>query len=125
MHETYGDKVEFLVVYIREAHAMDGHLPMEFGAIEDPINDAERHLVASRCVTDLKLPMRAVVDKLDDAVNNAYRGWPERLFLIGLDGKVAYSGGPGPFEFEPGELETAIRKQLTRPTSRPTKGTGR
>ena len=29
--------MDFLVVYIREAHAMDSRLPMTYGAIEDPV----------------------------------------------------------------------------------------
>ena len=37
MYAKYKDRVEFVVVYIREAHPIDGHLPMEFGMIEDPI----------------------------------------------------------------------------------------
>ena len=85
---------------------------MEFGMIEDPINDGERQAVAKRCMTALELPMRGVVDRIDDKVNNAYSGWPERLFLVGTDGKIAYSGGPGPFGFEPDELEAAIRKAV-------------
>ena len=112
MYATYKDRVEFLVVYIREAHALDGHLPMEFGMIEDPITDAERQGVAKRCMNDLELPMRAVVDRIDDRVNNAYQGWPERLYLVDRDGKVAYTGGPGPFGFEPDELEAAIQANL-------------
>ncbi len=110
MYEAYKDRVEFLVVYIREAHPIDGHMPMEFKMIEDPITTVERLKVAKQCVTELKLAMPAVVDKLNDAVSVAYHGWPERLYLVGKDGKIAYVGGPGPFQFEPGELEKAIRK---------------
>ena len=110
MYEKYKDRVEFLVVYIREAHPIDGHLPMEFGMIEDPVTAIERLRVAKQCVTGLKLAMPAIVDKLDDAVSTAYHGWPERLYLVGKDGKLAYVGGPGPFQFEPGELEQAIIK---------------
>ena len=34
------------------------------------------------------------------------------MYLIGMDGNVAYHGGPGPFGFKPDELEEAIIKEL-------------
>ena len=124
MYEAHKDQVAFYLVYIREAHPIDGQLPMEFGMIEDPITIQERTKVAKRCVAGMELSMPALVDKMDDAVNMAYHGWPERLYLVGKDGKVAYAGGPGPFGFEPDELDAAIRKllQTPAPTSRKTKG---
>jgi type I thyroxine 5'-deiodinase len=51
---------------------------------------------------------------LDDTVNKAYSGWPDRLYLVGKDGQVAYKGGPGPSGFKPLELELAIQKALQR-----------
>ncbi len=112
MFDTYKKDVEFFVVYIREAHAIDSRLPMEFGMIEDPVTGLERMAVASQCMADLDLPIPAIVDQMDDAVNLAYRAWPDRLYLVGKDGKIAYSGGPGPFMFLPEELNTAIEKEL-------------
>lgn len=80
--------------------------------IEDPIDDAERRRVASTCVAKLHLPMTAVVDRIDDKVNQAYSAWPDRLYLVGLDGKIAYAGGRGPSGFRPDELEDAIIEEL-------------
>ena len=37
---------------------------------------------------------------------------PERLYLIGTDGNVAYKGGMGPMYFRPREWEQAIRDHL-------------
>ncbi len=82
--------------------------------IEDSISLAERTQVASQCVADLKLPMPALVDKLDDAANKAYGGWPDRLYLVGKDGKLAYAGGQGPFLFKPEELAAAIAQELAK-----------
>jgi len=83
---------------------------MGFGMVEDPINLGERSKVAKTCVADLELPMPALVDKLDDKVNQAYQGWPDRLYLVGKDGKLAYAGGRGPFYFSCDELEDALKK---------------
>ena len=112
MFETYKKDVEFYVVYIREAHAIDSRLPMEFGMLEDPITNFERVAVASQCMTELNLPIPAVVDKMDDAVNLAYHAWPDRLYLVGKDGRISYAGGSGPFLFLPELLNEAIQKEL-------------
>lgn len=118
MWETWGDDVQFLVVYIREAHALDSPWPMGGGGtpiVEDPLDLAERRSVARRCMTALALePIPAVVDELDDGVATAYDAHPDRLYLVGRDGRIAYRGGPGPFGFDPKGLEAAIHAELGR-----------
>ena len=114
MYEAYKGEVEFYIVYIREAHAIDSRSPMTFGMVEDPIDLAERSSVASKCVAELDLPMPALVDKLDDKVNQAYRGWPDRLYLVGTDGRLTYAGGRGPFFFSVDEWEMAIKSELAK-----------
>jgi len=117
LYESYKNDVQFLVVYIREAHPIDSlSMPRyEEEMIEDPINDIERTAVAKICMAKMALrPIPAVVDRIDDKANNAYRGWPDRLFLVGKDGKMAYSGGRGPGGFRPDELRDAIEKELAR-----------
>ena len=103
-------------MYIREAHALDSRSPMGGGGmpiVEDPISLLERKGVAKVCMTKLALePMPALVDDMADTVNEAYGAWPDRLYLIGKDGKVAFHGGRGPFGFKPDELEDAIRAEL-------------
>jgi len=80
--------------------------------VEDPVDIVERAEVASQCVKDLNLPMPALLDKMDDKVNQAYKGWPDRIFLVGIDGKLAYAGGRGPFYFSPDTLESSIKEVL-------------
>jgi hypothetical protein len=106
------------VVYIREAHAIDGRSPSYGVLVEDPITDAERAGVAKVCMTKMALkPMRAVVDGVDDKVARAWSGHPDRLFLVGKDGKIAYSGGRGPRGFDPEELADAIQTELAKITA--------
>ncbi|MGK0203283.1 MAG: hypothetical protein ACI89X_001164 [Planctomycetota bacterium] len=85
---------------------------MAFGEIEDPVTAEERDRMATFSLRELGLTMPAVVDTLDDTTSSDYAGWPERLFLIASDGKVAYRGGPGPFGFDPDGFESAIRAHL-------------
>lgn len=108
--------MQFLVVYIAEAHALDGVSPntaKNAPLVEEPITFEERYTIAGTCMTSLSLQrLPAVIDGIDNAVNLNYRALPDRLYLVGKDGKIAYAGGRGPRGFKPWELEEAIRKEL-------------
>ena len=93
---------------MREAHPVDGRLPGADGLVEDPITDAERLAVAGTCRDALDLPMPTLVDRVDDAVCAAYGGWPDRLYVIGRDGRVAFAGKEGPFGFDVAAWSAAI-----------------
>ena len=126
LYERYGDRVQFLMIYIREAHPVDGWwlgggLPglliklrgtKAAMDVTDPKTMEERRAVAGQCETALRFGVPTYVDEMDDAVNKAYAAFPTRLYLVGLDGNVVYAGGIGPFGFKPGELETAIEDYL-------------
>jgi hypothetical protein len=58
--------------------------------------------------------IRTYVDEMDANVNKTYAAMPTRLYLIGLDGRVVYAGGLGPFGFKPAALGTAIDEYLGR-----------
>jgi hypothetical protein len=108
--------VEFLAVYVREAHPTDGWRMSSNDAVGitvgQPRTDDERQSVAQRCGEALKISMPLVVDELDDRVGHAYSGMPDRLYVIDRQGKVAYKGGRGPFGFRVGELEQALAMAL-------------
>lgn len=80
--------------------------------MHEPTTDQERREVASLCAANLDLSMLTVIDGVDNAVASAYGGWPDRLYLISTDGRIAYQGGEGPFGFKPKELERAIEREL-------------
>jgi hypothetical protein len=117
--ERYGDRVAFLVVYIREAHPEDGWVvtPNRTEGIEimDPTNDEERHAVAATCAIRLQIRMPVVVDSVDDTIARAYGALPDRLYLVAEGGQIAFQGGPGPFGFDPAALERAIEEMLAKP----------
>lgn len=58
--------------------------------------------------------MPALIDRVDDKVNQAYQALPDRLYLVGKDGKIAYAGARGPRGFNPDELGDAIVKELEK-----------
>ncbi|MCA1682423.1 MAG: hypothetical protein LC685_00215 [Actinobacteria bacterium] len=116
LHERYRDRVEFVVVYIKEAHPEDGwvlSMNREEGiAVDDPELLGERDVLARTCALRIKIGMPVVVDGMDNVIASAYGGWPDRLYLIGADGRVAFQGEEGPFGFVPALLEQAIEREL-------------
>jgi alkylhydroperoxidase family enzyme len=112
LKQRYGDQVEFLAIYVREAHPTDGwrmNSNDKAGiAIQQPRDEGERVNVAQRCCSSLKISMPLLVDEMDDRVGNAYSGMPDRLYLIDRKGRIAYKSGRGPFGFKPGELEQSL-----------------
>ena len=116
MAERYGDRVRFLAVCVREAHPEDGWILPENRrsgvAVTDPKTDDERRAVASICAVNLRMRMPMAFDRVDNAVASAYGGWPDRLYLISRDGRIAFQGGEGPFGFKPEELERAIAREV-------------
>ncbi|HZD30122.1 MAG TPA: deiodinase-like protein, partial [Candidatus Angelobacter sp.] len=76
----------------------------------NPKTDEERAFVAGACVRKLGIKFPAVIDGIENRTEIAYTGWPDRLYLIGSDGKVLFKSKPGPFGFKPELLEAAIKK---------------
>lgn len=103
--------MQFFLIYCREAHPIDGNNPGR-KAVEDPITNAERRGVAAKFVADMDLALPALLDGVEDAVGRAYASHPDRLYLIGKDGLIAYAGDRGPFGFKPQELREAIEDEL-------------
>ena len=116
MSQRFAARVHFLTIYIREAHPEEGWIISENRrsglAVNEPRNDEERRAVASSCAVNLSMQMPMVVDRIDNAVASAYGGWPDRLYLITPDGRIAYQGGEGPFGFKPELLGGAIEREL-------------
>jgi len=81
-------------------------------AVEDPRTSEARAEVAATCAARLRLKMPMVVDDIGNAVASVYGGWPDRLYLIAADGRIAYQGGEGPFGFLPEELAEVIAREL-------------
>jgi hypothetical protein len=117
MWERYRGRVEFLVVYIKEAHPEDGWVEQTNRRsgirVVDPTSDEERAAAAETCAVGMRIRMPVVVDGVDNRVASAYGGWPDRLYLVGRNGRIAFQGGEGPFGFKPVELEAAIDRELS------------
>jgi hypothetical protein len=112
----YKNEMQFYAIYIREAHPDDGwrvpeNLRQEIH-IGEPKSPAERKAVATLCQVNLDLQMPMLVDAIDNSVEESYIALPMRLYLIGRDGRIRYTGERGPFGFNPDTWEEAITAEI-------------
>jgi type I thyroxine 5'-deiodinase len=118
LYREYRDRVAFHVVYIQEAH------PIDAWQVSDNVKDDvlvkstrtadERDNVAGVCVVKLGIELPALIDDPDNHVEQAYTAWPDRLYVIDRNGRVAYKSDAGPFGFKPAKVEETL-KRLDRP----------
>jgi peroxiredoxin len=118
LYEQYQGKVAFLAVYITEAHPSD--VWQMQNNIEDnvvfssPRNEEERASVAGTCMRKLGIKFPAVLDEFGNSTEKNYTAWPDRIYLIDQQGRVAYKSMPGPFGFHTRDLATALSRMMQR-----------
>ena len=102
----------FYAVYIQEAHPSDiwqmRSNVREGVVFASPRTDGERVQIAENCVRRLGIRFPALVDGIDNSTERRYTGWPDRLMLIDLEGRLVFKTDPGPFGFKPAQLEAAL-----------------
>ena len=82
---------------------------------KQPKTFAERRTAATMLVDRLKYRGPLAIDSIAGEAEKAYGAWPERIYIIGTDGKIVYKGGMGPFGFHPDEAERTLAELLSRP----------
>ncbi len=110
LYKVYGDEVEFIIVYIREAHPemlRDGN---KTGVVGRPDDIDERLILATECVTRYRFTIPAVIDGMDHKVDKDYQAKPVRTTITDRDGKVVYYAGPGPFDFRLSKVDKVLQK---------------
>lgn len=78
----------------------------------EPKTIEERSHIASTCATKLDLTIPFVIDTVDNKVEAAYAGWPDRLYVVDKEGKIAYKGQPGPRGFNVPEMSAKLDELL-------------
>jgi hypothetical protein len=116
LYREYRDRAAFYVVYIQEAHPIDAW-QLDDNVEDDVLVASTRTLddrvnVAGMCIRNLGIEFPAIVDEPDNRVESAYTGWPDRLYVIDRDGRVAHKSGAGPFGFKPGEVARTLKRLL-------------
>lgn len=112
MQEKFDGRADFLTIYIKEAHPEDewqvDSNEDEGFCFKQPTTLPERIRIARAFVDEFDFELPLAVDSMDNAAEEAYAGWPERLYVVDATGKIAYKGGTGPMNFDPDELEAFL-----------------
>jgi type I thyroxine 5'-deiodinase len=112
----YGARAEFLTVYIKEAHPLDEWRMDENDkqnvCYPQPKTMAARLAIANDFVSRFRYPLPLAVDAMDNGAERLYSGWPERLYVVDTDGRIAYKGEPGPFGYHPEEVARWLAKRF-------------
>ena len=82
-----------------------------------PKDEDERAVVAGACVRKLGIKFPAVLDEFGNTTEEAYTGWPDRIYLIDRQGRVAFKTKPGPFGFKPDDLRAALVRLVGQPVT--------
>jgi hypothetical protein len=123
LYHEYKDRAEFYVVYIREAHASDGwqmNINIQQNVVlSNPKSYEEKGEVAQICALRLGIEFPTLIDDFDSSTELAYTGWPDRLYVVDREGRIAYKSKPGPFGFRPDEMEAALQLLVPPVTASP------
>lgn len=116
MYRKYGDRADFVTLYIKEAHPED-EWQMDDNEEEgvcypQPKTTEQRLAIANDFVQRFKFSIPLLVDKIENPANEAYAGWPERLYVIDEKGTIVYKGKTGPFGFHPEEVEAWLAQRF-------------
>ena len=107
------------MVYIQEAHPSNAW-QLESNVKDsvifaDPMSTDERSDVAGLCVLRLSIRLPALIDNIGNSTERAYTGWPDRLYVIDRDGRIAFKSAPGPYGFKPDDLARALQGMARTP----------
>ena len=104
IYERYRDRVDFFLVYIQEAHPMDGWLTLsnieQQVLYEQPKTADERATIAGVCMLNFGFGMLTLLDNMDDEVDRKYAALPERRYVLDKDGILVYRGVMGSRGFD-------------------------
>ncbi len=92
LRRSHGRKATFLIIYTKEAHAVDEwDVPrnqQEGIAIEQHKTEADRKAAARAAREALKITIDIAPDAMDDATTKAFDGFPNGAIVVARDGSV-------------------------------------
>jgi len=93
IQSEFEGKIDFLGVYISEAHAQDEWpLGVKY-CIDQPKTIEERLEIARNFVTEFHFELPLLVDTMSNEFDNVFAAWPER-FYIAKNNEILLVGEP-------------------------------
>lgn len=104
IHQTFKDRINFLCIYILEAHPEDGwRVPHNWDndiCIPTPKDLDERASIASLCRRKEGFTIPMALDTMENELLTLYAGTPERLYAIAANGMITHKSSVGPFDMD-------------------------
>lgn len=120
-HREAGDAARFLLVYVREAHALEEWVTPDNTrdgvAVSQPLTLDARCDAAQAMCSRLDVSMPAVTDTVDDAVSTVWGAWPDRIYVLDEAGVVALKTAVGPFGFQTRDVRELLVSRWGLPLS--------
>ncbi|HXY39649.1 MAG TPA: tetratricopeptide repeat protein [Vicinamibacteria bacterium] len=112
LYRRFHDRVEFRLVYIREAHPQ-GEWQSTINArqgvsLAEARSPGERGEHAALCRERLQIPYQAVVDDMDGRAEKAFSAFPSHAFVLDGTGKVTYATPLDEESLQPEALAAAL-----------------
>jgi Flp pilus assembly protein TadD/thiol-disulfide isomerase/thioredoxin len=112
LSQRYGDRVDFRMVYLREAHpqgAWQSTINAREGvSVPEARDEGERAEHAALCRQRLAIPYEALLDGMDGAAEKAFAAFPSRAFVLDRSGTIRYETALDEESLRPAELEAAL-----------------
>jgi hypothetical protein len=122
MHTKYGNSVQFIMIYIIEAHPVGSVCPYTGevwttsastdkggNPLTQPSTYQERVAQSKRMVQELGITIPLLIDEMDNPIWCTYGPAPNIAYLIGKNGKIIAKQG----WYEPQLMQKAIEKYLS------------
>lgn len=115
IYQSYRKDIDFYWIYGQEARASDTGLtpskdPAPLTSVANHTTAEQRKKTAATCAAAIGFTVPQLIDDMDHSATIAYDAHPTRLYIIGSDGKIAFAGGPGPFQTDLDAFEKALKE---------------
>ena len=112
LHEYSNQAVNFLVIYIEEAHSLEEwSLPNNKYKLHQAVSVQDRISAAKMLDSDEELSCPILIDDMKNEALTAYGALPERLYILYND-KVAYERSMGPIFYNLEEMKKVLDSLL-------------
>lgn len=109
----YQRDVDFLIIYIEEAHPSDGWVTTDSPYSIPQHRSLEERVSAARVLQQGAPSCALVLDTMANASSSAYGAYFERLYVI-QNGTIVYQGGRGPDGYQVSELRSWLERYDTQ-----------
>jgi hypothetical protein len=116
-HKDFNSPIDFVIIYIKEAHASDG---WKFDGPQYSFIPNHKSLKDRLEAIKLMIEIGSInhengiaiySDTMDDHTNHLFRGWPERFYVL-YDQNIIYQGQKGPAGYSVPSLQYFLKNNI-------------